>query len=328
MSLLVLDYLDILLLEKYLKIRIIMRYSLLSQFQGALLGGAIGDALTGCEPLSNIFPEHQQPDWYNILNYQPSEYSNKLKQVCLMVSESRALEQQIKQQQPSNSGEWAYISFPIILFYHENNSLLRQEIKRFAHYWQWSAEILADVLLWSYIVTLILKVKLDNQNIIRQLLGGVRAKTTPLWEMLTELESWLSEDSSLERVVEKLSSQAQEYSLALSLYCFSSTPENFELAVSRAGCYQAKAKMAARLTGILAGGHNGVVGIPTAWRKLSSQNPEYQKITQLGTILLHNWSGVYLKGENSILSQIKPKVIAAPGTIQTRSSLTVISQQE
>ena len=305
-----------------------MRYSLLTRFQGALLGTILGDALTIQVQSSSVFPGIQQPDWYKILHYQPSEWTNKLNQVCLMMNESSPLEQQTGTQKSWSSGESAYLALPIILLYHENYSLLEQQISRIAQYWQWSAEILEDVLIWGYIVALILREKLDKRNIIGQLLVGVGTKQTPLFQQLKQLESWLSKSLSLEQVVKKLSNQTQDWSIPLSLYCFNSTPENFALSIRRATHYQAQAKMTAMLTGALAGGYNGTMGIPTAWRKLSYQNFLYQEIDRQGKILFDNWSGVYSGGQKLDENRIKQKAIAASGTIQTRSSLIVISQQE
>ncbi|MGK7949799.1 MAG: hypothetical protein AB4368_13685 [Xenococcaceae cyanobacterium] len=297
-----------------------MRYSLLSRFQGTLLGSIIGDALT-IEQSGSL--TNRQDDWCDIFNYHPSPWANRLTQVCRAINES-ARPEQFKL---DNSAEWAYLTVPIVLFYHDNKLLLRQEIERLARYWQWSADILADVLLWSDIFVLILKEKLDTNNIIEQFLRGVRVEETPLWQLLKSMTSWLSEGRSLEQVKEQLSSKTQEYSLPLSLYCFSSTPENFYLALSRAAGDRARSRMVIRLTGALAGGYNTVSGIPITWRKLLAQNAEYQKIKQEGTILLNNWSGGYQRGRLTA-AKTKQKVIAAPGIIQTRSSLRVISQQE
>ena len=305
-----------------------MRYSLLSRFRGVLLGSVLGDALTTRVQCSSLLPGIQQPDWYNIINYQSSEWTDKLERVCLMMNESSQLEQPTWQQKSWSSGESAYLALPIILFYHENHNLLRQQLGRIARYWQWSAEVLEDVLIWGYIVALILKEKLDTKNIIEQLLVGVGAKQTILFQQLRQLESWLSENLSLEQVVKKLSTQNREWSIPLSLYCFRSTPENFYLSISRATQDRARAKITAMLTGALAGGHNGIMGIPTAWRKLSYQNLSYREIDRQGKILFDNWSGVYSKGQKLDEDRIKRKAIAAPGTIQTRSSVLVISQQE
>ena len=305
-----------------------MRYSLLSRFRGALLGSVMGDALDTEVQSSSVFSGIQQPDWYKILDHQPSNWTDSLDRVCLMMNESSQLEEQIWQPKSANSGESAYMALPIILFYHENYSLLEQQINRIARYWQWSAEILEDVLIWGYIVALILREKLDTKNIIGQLLVGVGAKQTPLFQQLRQVELWLSQSLSLEQVVKKLSKQTQEYSIPLSLYCFSSTPENFYLSICRASQYGARANMTAILTGALAGAYNGIMGIPIAWRKLSYQNCLYQEIDRQGKILFDNWSGVYSGGQKLDEDRIKRKAIAAPGTIQTRSSLIVISQQE
>ena len=57
-----------------------MSYSLLNRFRGLLLGGILGDAVT------SLSPGHPQPDWYKILNYQPSDWQSQLQQVCLMIN--------------------------------------------------------------------------------------------------------------------------------------------------------------------------------------------------------------------------------------------------
>ncbi|MDJ0633233.1 MAG: ADP-ribosylglycohydrolase family protein [Xenococcaceae cyanobacterium MO_188.B29] len=305
-----------------------MGYSLLSRFQGALFGGILGDAITTQIQTPSLYPSNQQPDWYKILHYQPSKLIDNLQQICLMLNQSNQLEQQIFKCESRNSGEWAYLALPIILFYHEDFVLLQKEIRIFAQYWQWSDEVVEDVLIWSYIMVLALKKKLDKRNIIGQLLAGVRAKQTPLYQLLRQLESWLFESLTLERVVEKLSTQNQEWSIPLSLYCFSSTPENFYLSISRATHHQTQARITAILTGTLAGGYNGIIGIPTPWRNLSAENPVYQEIDRQGTTLFNNWSGVYQKGRQLDRDIIGQRAIASPGIIQPRSSLKVISQRE
>ena len=304
-----------------------MRYSLSSRFRGVLLGSVLGDAIT-TQIQSSAFSGSQQPDWHNILYYQPSEWTNRLQQICLLIGKQGQLKESIEQQKSWSSGEYAYLVLPIVLFYHENYSLLQQQISKIARDWHWSTEVLEDVLIWGYIVALILREKLDTRNIIGQLLVGVGAKQTPLFQQLRQLELWLSANLSLEQVVKKLADRTQEWSIPLSLYCFSSTPENFYLSICRATQDRAQAKITAMLTGALAGGYNGIMGIPTAWRKLFYQNLLYREIDRQGKILFANWSGVYPKVWESEESKIKHKAIAAPGTIQTRSSISVISQQE
>lgn len=302
-----------------------MSYSLLSRFKSTLLGSTMGAALYTPRNSSIVGQDNQQPDWSYLFHYQPSELINMLQQVLGIVSESGHVQELSWQQRAWNSGEAAYITLPILLFHHESWSLLQPKITQIAQYCQWSTEVLEDVLIWGYIVALILKGRLGAKSIIEQLIVGVGAKQNPSWQLLKQLELWLFESLSLEQVVEKLSNQTQEWSIPLSLYCFSSTPENFYLSIRRAAHYQAKSPIAAMLTGALAGAYNGMEGIPTAWLKISYQNSIYQQIEQQGEILFSAWSGVY-QGEYQ--ASINREAIAAAGTIQPRSSLTVISQQE
>ena len=305
-----------------------MGYSLLSRFRGVLLGSLLGDALTTEIELSSRLSDTQTPDWYKILHYQSSEWTDRLRQVCLMLNESGELKPLTRLPESWSSGEAAYLALPIILSYHENYSLLQQRIRETAQYWQWSTEVLEDVLIWGYIIALILREKLDERNIIGQLLLDAGTKQTSLFQQLQQVESWLSASLSWEQVLQQLSRQAREWSIPLSLYCFSSTPEDFYLSIYRATQYQSQAKITAILTGALAGGYNNIMGIPTAWRKLSWQNHLYQAIDRQGKILFANWSGVYSQAEKLDEVKIKQKAVAAPGTIQARSSLIVISQQE
>ena len=231
---------------------------------------------------------------------------------------------------------------PIILFYHENKSLLQQEITKIAEDWQWSTELLENILLWSYIITLILKGKLTSsfanhppggvnmtlKNIIGELDVDIKTEQNSLFLQLKQLESWLLTNPSLEQVRKQLSNQTEEWSIPLSIYCFSSTPKDFALSLLRATSSPAQAKITTMLTGALSGGYNGTIGIPTNWRILLSQNPWYQDIDRQGQLLFANWSGIYQGKQKLTESQIKQQAIAAPGTIQTRSSLKVISQQE
>ena len=305
-----------------------MNHSLLSRFRGALLCGMLGDAVTTQSQLTSVSPDNLPPNWYKILNYQPSEWQRKLQQICLMLEQSSSFAPQAWQQNSWGSGAWAYIVLPIILFHHENEHLLRQEIAKMARLWQWSTEVLEDVLIWGYIVALVVKGKLSPQNIMRQLLVGVRAEQNSLLNKLRRLESWLWNEPCWEQVMEQLSSHTQEWSIPLSIYCFSSTPEDIYLAMNRATYAQNQAKITAMLTGALVGGYNGIMGIPVVWQTLSAQNLWYQKLDRQGKTLFHNWSGVYPRGQQLNEVRIEQRAIAAPGTIQTRSSLIVISQQE
>lgn len=305
-----------------------MSHSLLSRFRGMLLGGILGDAITTEISISSLSSGHPQPDWYKILNYQLSDWQSQLQQVCLIMNSSGSLEQQPWQNESLSSAEWAYVTLPVILFYHENKSLLQQKITKIAENWQWSTEILEDVLVWGYIVTLVLREKMTPQNIIGELLGGVQAGQDSLTPKLKRLESWLFESPSLEQVIKQLSNQTKEWSIPLSIYYFGSTPEDFHLSILRATRSPAQAKITAMLAGALSGGYNGIMGIPVNWRMLLSQNQWYQEIDRQGKLLFDNWSGIYQGEQKLAESRIKQPAIAAPGTIQTRSSLTVISQQE
>ncbi|MBE9166250.1 ADP-ribosylglycohydrolase family protein [Pleurocapsales cyanobacterium LEGE 06147] len=303
-----------------------MRYSLFNRFEGAWLGGMLGEALA---------QNNQQRDWLKISNYQPSIWIQQGRAIAQSLCDRGRLEEQNEQETPidknsgdviSNSNEAALIALPIILFYHESFSLLTAQLRQNARYWQYSAVILEDILIWGYILTLALREKLGTKCLIDQILVGVGAKQTPLIGQLKQIKTFLSRGRSLEKVVEKLSTRANysQIAIALAIYCFATTPEDFYLCVRRASSLGKLALITTALTGMLAGAYNGIAGIPLNWYIPSRTNSVYQAAQQQAKLLCQVWSGIYQPDP----AEISWSVVASPKVIQSRSSLSIISQKE
>ncbi len=303
-----------------------MRYSLFTRFESAWLGGMLGEALAH---------NNQQKDWLKIANYQPSIWIQQARAIAQSLCEIGRLEPQNGQkievgadssQVISNSNQAALTALPIILFYHENFSFLAAQLRQNARYWQDSTVILEDVLIWGYILALALREKLDAKHLVDRVLVSVGAKQTPLIGQLEQIKIFLAQGRSLEQVVEKLSTRTNlsQVALSLAIYCFATTPEDFYLCIRRASSTGKLASLTTALTGILAGAYNGIVGIPLNWYVPSRTNSVYQAARQQAKHLYQAWSGIY----QPEAAEISGLVVASPKVIQSRSSLSIISQKE
>jgi ADP-ribosylglycohydrolase len=303
-----------------------MRYSLFNRFESAWLGGMLGEALA---------PNNQQKDWLKISNYQPSTWIQQAKAIAQSLCEIGRLEPQNDSEIEisrdsseviSNSSQAALTALPIILFYHENFSLLTAQLRQNPRYWHYSPVTLEDVLIWGYILALALREKLDAKHLVDRVLVDVGAKSTPLIGQLEQIKIFLAQGKGLEQVVEKLSTRANfsQIALALAIYCFATTPEDFYLCIRRASSTGKLAPITTALTGILAGAYNGIAGIPLNWYLPSRANLVYQAAQQQAKHLYQAWSGIYQPDG----AEISGLVVASPKVIQSRSSLSIISQKE
>lgn len=303
-----------------------MRYSLLNRFESAWLGGMLGEALG---------QNNQQKDWLKISNYQPSIWIRQGMAIAQSLCNLGRLEPQNEEASEvgrdssevnSNSSQTALTALPIILFYHENFSLLAAQLRQNPRYWHYSTVILEDVLIWGYILALALREKLDAKYLVDRVLVGVGAKSTPLIGQLKQINIFLAQGRGLEQVMEKLATRANlsQIALALAVYFFATTPEDFYLSISRASRTGKLAPITSALTGILAGAYNGIAGIPLNWYIPSRTNLVYQTAQQQAKHLYQVWSGI----DRLDAAEISGLVVASPKVIQSRSSLSIISQKE
>ncbi len=316
-----------------------MRYSLLSRFQGALLGSFVGESLVrvGCQnqalsgvsltsPKLEEAQTHQQlsvwshlatcgteslircgrlnlEDWWLLLEKTPSSVG--LKSVASM-------------------SESAVATLPIALFFHEDQVKLRQQLLTCQDLWQHQSEAAEGVLAIAYAISLALTEQLDCATLIPRIQLYLGTSQSPLLRQLEQVQMLLEKRAGLETTLTQLRRDAQmrgeplgraHTSMALAFYCFLSTPEDFRLGVSRAArtCYQPQITTA--LTGALAGAYNSIIGIPVNWRMTANRISSGIQRLQLADRLLEVWAGVY---DMSALVQGQPLAVAAPRVIQPR----------
>ncbi len=297
-----------------------MRYLLRERFLGACFGGVIGEQLSKQEPISIDKIKSNQVSWLEI-------NQEIMTQIPLHFDQSLSWEDL-----PINSGEKITISelalavFPLILYYHDNLHQLEFLLHQSAQYWQIPWSNLDGILWWSTAISLVLREKLDPEDLWRQLTVSSEFFSTSLSDNLGNLQILFDRGLSITEVTTELSLVVTPDNLPfiLSLYCFYQTPENFTLAMKQAMNVKRQTTDLLALTGFLSGAYNSRTGLPVNWEKFCHNGDNYQKICHLGRRVFALWSGVYVPGNHVNISAI----VATPRTLQNRSDLTIISQKE
>jgi hypothetical protein len=189
-----------------------------------------------------------------------------------------------------------------------------------------------DILIWSYLLTTVLnhstkiaEKKLLIQNVFQH---NLMAKS-PLIEMLNIVVQGIKNGSSLHQLTEQLltKDQLQATAIALSWYCFATTPHDFKLSVQRAARVDSKlAWLTTSLTSTLSGAYNGVTTISGNWRAEIEQNQSWDLENHLLLKLFRFWLGIYPSEQNNESYNLELDAIASPQFIQPRQSLKIISQ--
>ena len=189
-----------------------------------------------------------------------------------------------------------------------------------------------DILIWSYLLTTVLnhQTKIAEKELLIQNVfqHNLRAKS-PLIEMLNIVVQGVKNGSSLHQLTEQLltKDRLQATAIALSWYCFATTPHDFKLSVQRAARVDSKlAWLTTSLTSTLSGAYNGVTTISGNWRAEIEQNQSWDLENHLLLKLFRFWLGIYLPEQNNESYNLELDAIASPQFIQPRQSLKIISQ--
>lgn len=283
-----------------------MRYSLLSRFQGALLGAAAGEVLgAGCQGRSRAQLQQLRPGvgGRGFGPDSPGGSSQAAGLGRLAVAGAESLihsgvlnvsgwggREELSPASGTGAARAAAICLPVALFYHENQEKLLSQLHGAALSVGASRAASEGVLAVGCALAMALKEKLDPQTLIRQTIAcledaGLVSPATA--ELLVRVESLLLGGAGLEMAVEQLGrrepaaraaasggaggSSPESASLALALYCFLSTPEDMRLSVMRAVRAGVEPILTGMLAGALSGAYNSTAGMPAAWRAALSQ---------------------------------------------------------
>ncbi len=306
--------------------------SLESQFQGAVLGAAIGYELGQRRTIGNPRQSmSEQPFPCSSVNagflisqllqsliqrqgFDPMDYWKPGE-----VQTKTSLIEELKW-----GSEWAWMGLPLGLFFHDNLSALQ------CLDWEGldaEAEIQDGVLVMAYAIAYILTPNLELDHLIGSLLPRLNPDTA-LTAQLEQVQTLLQQKASLETAIRQLTQTstvsfskrfdsnvpAENWTaFALGLYCFLTTPDDYSLTILRAGQTGYQPEITASIGGALCGAYQGLWGISVKWRlvlpekplwleiapKIENNSVESQTCESQLLQLTHNlfavWSGVYSK---------------------------------
>ncbi|MBW4661846.1 MAG: ADP-ribosylglycohydrolase family protein [Drouetiella hepatica Uher 2000/2452] len=273
-----------------------MRHTLSSRFQGGFLGAAIGEILAA---RLAAHPSEARA-WAEIgfggslgapepLASEPlASHWGKwtIDQMCRLTRSPSAFSEPPTKPPMSLAG-LAIALLPLAFFYHEDSHLLNRQVQRRLDQWQMPREAGMGAIAIGYAISLILREQVQPLDLIPQILAEM-PDSAALTDTLTQVQSWLVEASiasqfSAHRLfgvnslpvsisVSPTLVSLETIPIALALYAFLSTPEDFRLSLLRVAQFPSQNacvhRLTCSLTAALSGAHNGRGGLPQDWRRL------------------------------------------------------------
>ncbi|MDJ0601670.1 MAG: ADP-ribosylglycohydrolase family protein [Crocosphaera sp.] len=186
--------------------------------------------------------------------------------------------QNIASQNPSiSSGEFILGILPLILFFHETETLLAEQLEKIEK----NHKITTEIILFRQIINLILK---QEEDLLKNICN--------LSQSLEKLQMFLEHQTPLTEIRRQFRQQTvlDSHYLLLSLYCFTRTPDNFKLSILQAS--QLNHPLILPITAALSGAYNGYSNIPISWRLSIKQENNYDLWEQQIAQLWAKWVGV------------------------------------
>lgn len=306
-----------------------MQYSLFSQFQGTLLGAAIGESLE-LSSSGERLPQWASPRRITQPESTPLQqlaraYTATLIRGDLNVSQFCQLEHPCTLPSPL---EVIAGTLPVMLFFHEDLGQLKRQVCLAVSFWPVPIEVQNGALAIAFAIAQILREQLNPFTLIPQIVTNL-PDSTALIEALEQVHCLLNQGAGLDRTLQRLKLQTGltpiSVTIALAFYCFLSTPEDLRLTLTRALRTPAP-QLTAMLAGGLSGAYNSNIGIPLEWRlALGYQSLFFSRevatpvMLQTSIDLMAAWSGVYdLTNPPCQVSGNQEPMVAAPGMIRPR----------
>ena len=315
-----------------------MGYSLLDKFRGAWLGSIIAQQLATQNQEESLtkrnltFFNDAKQQWFL---WSTKEIAFTIQEQCqvLDIGEKKAINS-VSQDNLNIEPIIGYIPLsilPIILYYHDYWDNLSNSIGQQGQSLQKSQAEIDNILIWCYVVRLALRGELIDRSALatrdhnltnRVVMGtGLKQQSSILW--LKKVEIFCLKGFSSMQLLKELSPMAS-LEIPLSLFCFLNNPEDFYLTVQQALSLEKKASNVTALSSVLSGAYNGLQGIPVNWRNLCQDREFYRQILRETEEMINQWLG----SDFSVKTKTVSSVINAPKTLQCRSNLKIISQQE
>ncbi|GAB4384240.1 MAG: hypothetical protein Kow00121_47420 [Elainellaceae cyanobacterium] len=347
-----------------------MQHSLLDRFRGTLLGTALGEIIgVNCHdrqriglPLSRFTllqwgfctPSVAPAAWGRLIMAQMREVAESQlgSDVNLLPLASHSAIDNCSSKQtadlpdpgnlpalsnPSCLAGAALMTIPMALFYHEDLEQLRYQVEQtIARSMPGTSPIAA--ILTGYTIALALRDRLDPNRLIDQLLNLELCAQAPQIEaQLRQIQYALEQQAGIVELQSLLQVALPEAisgftTVAIALYCFLSTPEDFRLSLLRATRFLEQPQLCCALAGALSGAYNSLSGLPLTWQnqlmpQAASKPPlsllwnlmSRADLLQQADLFLGVWSGLHPSLLTAQPAAITSRLItASPSLIRPR----------
>ncbi|WP_041229690.1 ADP-ribosylglycohydrolase family protein [Rippkaea orientalis] len=295
-----------------------MKYSLYSRFKGTLIGGFIGEQFRHRETSSSgsLMLNYQLLEKLAIKGtIHPEEWVKLIAQTLALSENSEKF----------NTGELMLGILPLVVFFHDAPSLLEEQLNFVIIECKMSSEQQEELTSYSELLRLILTEKIPINDIIPHLLDKYSKSCSFFKEQLEQIQRFVKERATLTQVKAHFAGKKalEPPTIALAMYCFLGTPEDFGVSVRRA--YQLRSPVIMALTGAIAGAYNSLLGIPPSWQLAWKTRPTSPKIEQTLVKFWARWMGIEVL--DSFKLQVEQIAVASPLMMQKRPSRTIISQK-
>jgi hypothetical protein len=301
-----------------------MHDSLINRFRGAFLGTWLGE--------SAALPHLHPPTW----TLQ-----------ALAATDRLGCDQGIQAQPPSVQTQFKLLPdlLPIALLYHDQPQQLQQMLRaaQAASGLEDGLDSSESAAVMGQIISLILRERFVASELIPQVIRDLDLPLQlPLVQELLQVQRWLSEPADLATVAQGLkaadSPDRLPDLLAVALYCFLSSPDNFQISLRRLQrlTYQAPDQapdgaLAGVILGAISGLYGGLLSLPMTGQHQNWQNEQQADLLdatwadanwdlslfQRADWLLTRWSGA---SSGQWLQQPHVSLVAAPRVIQPRGT--------
>jgi hypothetical protein len=286
-----------------------MAYSLLNRFRGTFVGVAIAENQMGFVDGSDRNSQIMKASAYSLI--RSGGLNLRDWQSHCIPHESGATSLQ--------AGLLALL--PIILFYHEDEYWLFQQLKQAIDHWPELDSHASDIMVFGWAIAHGITKKNDSESIIysiqKRLENAENAENIYdfIGENLPKINRLFAASASWETALSqlKMDNHPDSAAIYLALYCFLSTPEHFQLSIQRAARSQTQPLLTTLLTAALSGAYNSHAGIPMTWQLTeSNQTPLQSRIIEQMTVadrLYATWLGIYHVVENMEKSRFQPQMV-------------------
>lgn len=268
-----------------------MRYPVLFRWQGSLLGSSLGGVLTQ--------RENSVATW------------QKVQEEGIQCLATTGEWEPLYSQGEISASELLLQHLPLLLFFHDQPQVLREQILAIATQQNYSPEKMSAIMAYATVTSWILTEQLYGKTLFRNLLATA-ADGESNDKILQTLQTSLEKGATLQEIKNQLPPTCQDIWLAL--YCFATTVEDLVFTVHRGQTMASVSPFVLPLVGALSGGQNSISAIPIPWRCwLRKQKQEWDNTLER---MFATWSGSY---EFAKINQpLKQSAIATSQVIQPR----------